>query len=245
LAVAGDSVELPLWFLAAHGRLAVFAVRHSGGVRLEAGGELLIELGADLEEGVNTILEAGLQLAPKALALTLFVRMFCCDLFIHGVGGGRYDRVTDGVMRRYYGVEPPAFVVASMTMYLPLGAHVVSGDEVSAAKERLNRLEHNPDALLAEVEFDSADERERAISLATEKSSLIASIAAADADKKMLGARIREVNSELSAALSPLKRQFEEELAQLETQFAASEILTDRTYPYCFWAPQEIADKVR
>ena len=39
---------------------------------------------------------SGTPIAPKALALTLFARMFVCDLFIHGVGGGRYDRVTDG-----------------------------------------------------------------------------------------------------------------------------------------------------
>jgi len=25
----------------------------------------------------------------------------------------------------------------------------------------------------------------------------------------------------------------------------ASEILTDRTYPFCFWSPEEIADKAR
>ena len=139
---------------------------------------------------------SGALIAPKALALTLFVRLFCCDLFIHGVGGGRYDQVTDGVIRHYFGVEPPAFVVASMTMYLPLGAHVVSDEEVGAARERLNRLEHNPDALLGEVEFDSDAERDRATDLAAEKTRLVEQIAKPDADKKALGIRIREVNAE-------------------------------------------------
>jgi hypothetical protein len=181
--------------------------------------------------------------APKALALTLFTRVFVCDLMIHGVGGGRYDRVTDGVCRRYFGIEPPAFVVASITMYLPLGAHIVTEEEVAAAKERLNRLEHNPDALLGEVEFDSADEQHHAATLAAEKSDLVVAIASPDADKKAVGLRIRQVNAALADLLAPLKQEMADEVAALESQLAASEILTDRTYPFCFWAPQEVADK--
>jgi hypothetical protein len=130
-------------------------------------------------------------------------------------------------------------------MYLPLGAQIVSEAEVSAAQERLNRLEHNPDSMLSEVEFDSAEERTRAIALAEEKSSLVGAIAAPDAEKKSLGLRIREVNAELSALLEPLRVFLEAELEGLESQRAASEILTDRTYPFCFWSPQEVADKAR
>jgi hypothetical protein len=52
------------------------------------------------------------------------------------------------------------------------------------------------------------------------------------------------VNAELNAALAPLRAEFERHLAQLESQLAAAEILTDRTYPFCFWDPREVADKV-
>jgi len=173
------------------------------------------------------------------------VRIFACDLFIHGVGGGRYDRVSDGVCRRYYGVEPPQFVVASTTMYLPIGAHIVTEDELASAKARLNRLEHNPDALLDEVEFDSAEERSRALALATEKAELVSAIAQAGADKKTLGMRIREVNTDLASLLAPLRAGMEAEVATLGAQLAVSEILTDRTYPFCFWSPTEVADKAR
>jgi hypothetical protein len=175
----------------------------------------------------------------------MFVRLFACDLFIHGVGGGRYDRVTDGVCRRYFGVEPPAFVVASITMYLPLGAHIVTEDEVSDARARLNRLEHNPDALLGEVDFDTAEERVAAVALAAEKNELVLAIAVPDADKKTIGMRIREVNAQLAALLAPLRAGMEAEVASLEEQLSASEILTDRTYPFCFWSPLEVADKAR
>jgi hypothetical protein len=247
LAVSGGAVELPLWLLGERGRTSVLAERMASGVTRLSGadGTRIADLPADPAGAVGTLEASGALIAPKALALTLFVRLFACDLFIHGVGGGRYDRVTDGVCRRYYGVEPPEYVVASMTMYLPLGAHVVSEDEVASARARLNRLEHNPDALLGEVEFDSADERLRAVALAAEKTDLVSAIAEPGADKKALGLRIREVNVALTELLAPLRAGMEADVAALEAQSAASEILTDRTYPFCFWSPLEVADKAR
>jgi hypothetical protein len=247
LAVTDSSVELPLWLLGEGGRTAVIATPLSGGGTLLAGadGAPIAELPSDPARAIDALAASGALIAPKALALTTFVRMFACDLFIHGVGGGRYDRVADGVCRRYFDVEPPEFVVASITMYLPLGAHIVTEDEVADARARLNRLEHNPDALLGEVEFDSAEERASAFALAAEKTALVDAIAAPGADKKVLGMRIREVNTTLATLLAPLRAGMEAEVASLEAQLAASEILTDRTYPFCFWSPLEVVDKAR
>jgi len=239
-------IELPLWSVTASHREPVWVETDADGqVRfLSASGQQLLELGAG-QDPVTALRAAGVTFAPKALLLTLFVRLFCCDLFIHGVGGGRYDSVTDGVCRRYYGIEPPAFVVASITMYLPLGAHAVTDEEIAAAKDRLNRLDHNPDALLGEVEFDSAEERAAALGLAQEKTRLVAAIAQPGADRKTISITIKEANAALAALLEPLRQVMSDELAVLESQRAAAEILTDRTYPFCLWSPQEVADKAR
>jgi hypothetical protein len=197
------------------------------------------------DDPVSAIRSAGVRIAPKALLLTMFTRLFLCDLFIHGVGGGGYDQVTDGIIRRYFGIEPPRFVVASLTMFLPLGAHVVTDAEVQSATERLNRFEHNPDALICDVDFDSAEERDRALGLAREKAELVAAMQEPDADKKRLGARIREVNAELRDLLAPVGEALAAEKRHLESQRSAADILTDRTYPFCFWSPEDVADKVR
>jgi hypothetical protein len=239
------AVELPLWWLGGGKRRSIWAVRSAEEIELRSGDEALLTLPADEAAAVEAFMASGAVVAPKALALTLFVRLFCCDLFIHGVGGGRYDRVTDAVCRRYYGIEPPAFVVASLTMYLPLGAHNVTEEEVAEAKERLARLAHNPDALLGEVVFENEEERERARQLALEKTALVSAISAQGADRKELGRRIRDVNEELGMILAPLRHRYEYELERLESQRAASEIFTDRSYPFCLWSPNDIADKVR
>ncbi len=97
---ASGRVELPLWVLG-DGRRETLWVQRRGrrrrpvrGRRGAAGASRRRAVG---RRGADA--PRGRTIAPKALALTLFVRLFCCDLFIHGVGGGRYDQVTDGVCR--------------------------------------------------------------------------------------------------------------------------------------------------
>jgi hypothetical protein len=175
----------------------------------------------------------------------MYTRLLVADLFIHGVGGGRYDQVTDDVFRRWLGIEPPPFVTASLTMYLPLGARVVRDEEIDAIAMALNRLKHNPDQMLDEVEFETAADHAKAVSLAQEKARLVGEIAAPGADKKALGQRIREVNEALAALLEPSERALQAESDELGRMREAAEILTDRTYPFCFWSPLEVADKAR
>lgn len=244
LRVEDGMVELPFWHLRDGGRSTLWA-RTDGVPALVCDGEVLCELPSDCAEAAVALASCTVRPAPKALALTLYNRVFVADLFIHGTGGGRYDRVTDGVIRAYWGVEPPAFAVASMTMYLPLGARIVTAEEVDAVTQTINRLQHNPDQLLDEIEFDDASEHRRAAALAEEKSRLVVDIGSPDADKKTLGRRIREVNAELSALMEPYEMSLRQERDRLVEMQQASEILTDRTYPFCFWSPQEVADKAR
>ena len=244
LEIDAGSVELPFWRIADGVRAPVRAViGEDGGVTLATASGAFLAIPADPESAIVTLAESGEILAPKALALTMFVRLFVADLFIHGVGGGRYDRITDGVIRRFFGVEPPSYVVASLTVYLPLGAHIVEENELSVLRERINRLEHNPDAALGEADFASARERDEAMALADEKARLVTEISRPDADRKTLGLRIRGVNDELAQVVSPLREALEDDLRRLEGMHQAAEILTDRSYPFCFWNPCDVADK--
>jgi hypothetical protein len=149
------------------------------------------------------------------------------------------------VTARFFAIEPPRYVVASMTLHLPLGAHAVTDAEVAAAEQRLHVLKHNPDQLLGEVEFDFPEERRAATELAARKRALTAEIGEVDADRKRLGAEIRAVNAELTALLNPLAEQMCVEAERLKAQRDTAAVLSDRTYPFCLWDPLEVADKVR
>jgi len=237
-------VEAPFWFVADGARVPAWVALRPDGVVVYAGDEPVASCPPAIEPLADALRRAPL-LAPRATTLTMFARLVLGDLFIHGVGGGRYDAVTDAVIERYLGLEPPPYAVASLTMYLPLGAHVVTEDEVRDARQRLHRFEHNPDTMLGEVEFDSSSERVRASELAAEKTRLVAAIREPDADKKALGARIRELNELLGELLEPVIESARAEAELLEAQHAASEVFTDRTYPFCLWSPLEVQDKTR
>ncbi len=84
------------------------------------------------------------QLRPRALTLTLFARVCLGDFFIHGIGGGKYDEVTDAIIRDYFGIEPPAYQVLSATLHLPLPAFPATGDDVKRAERRVRDLHWNP-----------------------------------------------------------------------------------------------------
>jgi hypothetical protein len=63
--------------------------------------------------------ERRLRVAPRALTLTMFFRLLLADQFVHGIGGGRYDQVTDKLIERHFGIEAPRFSVTTATLYFP------------------------------------------------------------------------------------------------------------------------------
>jgi hypothetical protein len=59
------------------------------------------------------------RLSPRALTLTIFLRLLVADQFVHGIGGGRYDQVADSIIAGFFEIAPPKFAVTTATMYLP------------------------------------------------------------------------------------------------------------------------------
>jgi hypothetical protein len=167
LAAFDDSAELPLWLdeLATGGRTRPSAFAADGGyvVTLQNGDEFHFDPAADGFEAADRLAawlrKNQLRFSPRALVLTMFLRLCVADQFIHGIGGGRYDQVTDLIIANYFNIAPPAFGVTTATMYLPEAAgrvqicvpcvereghtlrHAVLGD---AKQSYLRRIEQAP-----------------------------------------------------------------------------------------------------
>ena len=62
----------------------------------------------------------GIEIRPRALITTMYARLFLSDLFIHGIGGAKYDELTDAIIRRFFGIEPPAYMTVTGTVRLPI-----------------------------------------------------------------------------------------------------------------------------
>jgi hypothetical protein len=167
------------------------------------------------------------------------------DLFVHGLGGARYDEVTDGLITAFYGIPPPPFVVASMTLQLPIPVPSVSDRQIEEGQRRIERLRHNPDDLLQELEGGDGAAPAEAQALAAQKHSLQRDLQAPGANRKTLGLQIRGINERLAQLLAPVAARLGEELSRMRAGREAAEILGDRTYPFCFWSPREIRDRAR
>src|SRR6185437_3586626 len=125
-----DSIELPLWLdeLATGGRtrptaFACETCENGYVITLPNGEEFYFDATADgftaAEQLGQWLKRNRVRLSPRALVLTLFIRLCAADQFIHGIGGGRYDQVTDRIIANYFKIEPPRFSVTTATMYLP------------------------------------------------------------------------------------------------------------------------------
>ncbi len=86
-----------------------------------------LELSPDAQAvaAVDQLLELagrGIRIRTRALATTLFARLVLGDMFLHGIGGTKYDQVTNLFAQSFFGIELPEYATVSATLRLPIGA---------------------------------------------------------------------------------------------------------------------------
>jgi len=69
---------------------------------------------------VRAAVDGGRAILPRAFLMGALLRTAVADRFVHGIGGGDYERVTDRWLRRWLGWSPPHFDVVSANLRLPL-----------------------------------------------------------------------------------------------------------------------------
>ena len=91
----------------------------------------------------------GWKLRPRALTNTLFARVFLADAFLHGIGGAKYDEMTDRLIARLFGVAPPSYLTVTATHRLPLSGWNVTESDVADLNHRLWDFDHTPERQVA------------------------------------------------------------------------------------------------
>ncbi len=151
LQVTADRAELPVWIADHQGRRGrLHVVRQDDWILLQADDELVERCRAREFAEPQTAgplvddLLTGRALRLRAISFTIWARLVLSDLFIHGIGGAKYDQITDAVIRTYYGVEPPEFGCVSATLWLDLPRYDVGESDLQAARQRLRDIRCNP-----------------------------------------------------------------------------------------------------
>lgn len=157
LETRGDLVEAPFWIWQADAprRKRLFVGRRRDMLLLTDRGEIEIELpfsaDGDLHRAVEMLAalpQQGIKLRGRALLTTLFARLFLSDLFLHGIGGAKYDELTDRIVHRFFGFAPPTYMIVSGTLKLPIERpHATEGD-LRQIDRQLRDLTFHPEQFL-------------------------------------------------------------------------------------------------
>jgi hypothetical protein len=232
--LAGEErrVEVPFWWIAGGRRWPLHVDQEAR--RLLADGQEVGLLPSEPEGGALP----WDQIRPRALTLTAFARLILADLFIHGIGGGRYDRATDAVVREFFGIRPPAFATVTATQFLPFAAGGASEDARRQLRRMLLDLQHNPDRYLP---GDDGPHR----ALVEEKWALIRRLEnAGDLTRRQRRAatqRIREINTILQVTVAHRVAEAQEAARRLDARQRDVDVTDYRGYPFLLF-PVEAAD---
>jgi hypothetical protein len=156
----GDWREAPFWIWHAdrprRRPLLVRQLPRTMQLRAWGNDEPLIELplGPDREaccavELLQSLQARRIRLRTRALTTTIFARYLLGDLFIHGIGGAKYDELGDAIAGAFFGIAPPTYLALSLTLWLDLGTDPANPEGLAAIDRRLRDLTYNPDRNLS------------------------------------------------------------------------------------------------
>ncbi len=208
------------------------------------------------------LLAAGVCLRPRALLTTMYLRLIVSDLFLHGIGGGKYDQLTDAIVREFFGIEPAPMAVASATLHLPLGdsfppetGHEITDleNQRSAERQRLWQLKYHAEQLLAADTESQSSKPSVAVNrapgseqdqLTARKRELLANIPPRG-EKWRWHREMTSINRRLSELTSGLAEQSRERLQKIATQERQQRILQSRETSFCLFPLEAIAPRLR
>ena len=263
----GDLFESPFWIWkdsdTRRGRLFVRATATE--LQLANGETVIATLPRPLAGSVESTIarlrslsSIGWKLRPRALTNTLFARVFFADAFLHGIGGAKYDEMTDRLIARMFDVAPPSYLTVTATHRLPLGTWNVTPSDVATLKHRLWDFDHTPERHVSADAF-AAEFAE----LLAEKQQLLAKQHAQDtldrhdprrasrSQNNQRRRRLREISQHLAALANNDRERIVADCETAERRLAANAILDSREFSFClfpldqFIFPPELTDGAR
>ncbi|MFO0905384.1 MAG: hypothetical protein U0939_20415 [Pirellulales bacterium] len=244
LAREDDWVEAPLWCWSEQSprRRRLFVRRAGDGFELtdRAGwrGLLPARLDGRLETSLETWRQwraTGVKIRPRALLTTLFSRLLLGDLFVHGIGGAKYDQLTDALFERFLEYPAPAFVTATATVMLPIEHAIVTSEEVRAIEQQVRASRFHPERWLTEQQLQDAyvaglvDEKRRWLASAPPRGARLTR-------HRALGA----LNEALQAYLELQHESWKRELHDARLAAHRHALLASREYSYCVFSQDDL-----
>jgi len=234
LATVDGWLEAPFWaWRVGQSRRAKLFVRRRGDqYELSAGGDVWPSVSIDDPIAMwSSLRRDGFKIRSRALTTTMFARLFLADIFIHGIGGGLYDALTDRIMERFFAIPAPSFLVVSATMLLPLQRHPDAAPQAQSLARRKRDLIYKPE-LFANRVAQSA-------SLLQKKQGWIHGDCSTHSARARRFTEIRAINAQLAPLVRADRDACERELVECRRRQALDEVARRRDYAFCLY-PEEM-----
>jgi hypothetical protein len=173
----------------------------------------------------------GFKIRSRALTNTIYARLFLADVFIHGIGGAKYDELTDELIRRFYRVEPPGYLVISATLLLPLPAVSVCQQDCRHLAEQLRDLHYNPQRHLDG--YLNVDDQSRR--LASRKLDWIERQPRDARERRERFQALRYLTEQLRQYVAPEEIRARQDLERCEANLKTSSVRQRRDYALCLY----------
>lgn len=183
----------------------------------------------------------GLCLRPRALMTTMFARVFLCDLFLHGIGGARYDQVTNQLIESQLGIPAPQFATATATWNLPVVRPMVDADDLRRINGCLRELEYHPETMIPPS--SDAKTLRSVTDLKKKKKKLLGAIPPRG-QRKRWHDELQQINTGLSEHTQPLRAILQQQRSELIQQLRNDQILGSREFAFCLFPQAKTAQNL-
>jgi hypothetical protein len=248
LVAEGPWIEAPLWAWTAEQpqRRRLFVRRQGREIVVSdrVGQELCFKLDVDGDatDAVCDLMNwarKGMKIRSRALITTLWARLALSDLFLHGIGGAKYDQVTDRLIETFFGLTPPGIMVLSATLYLPVQHPQASQEKLREIRDELRALSYHPEKFLNGSLLLEDEAAARA--LLDEKRRWIGTPATPD-NAYTRWHSFRRVNEELQPWVAARRMQLLELQAATQRALRSEKVLGSREYGFCLYPEPELKE---
>ncbi|MEX2141473.1 MAG: hypothetical protein WD894_19560 [Pirellulales bacterium] len=260
LSAEGDWLEAPFWVWRADDptRRRLFVRSRDNGIVLadRAGWEQPLDISAETNpdraiEQLQELARLGVRLRTRALITTMLARVLLGDLFVHGIGGAKYDQMTDVLIEQFFGLEPPGYMVVSGTLRLPIEHNRGAAEELRRTRQALRELTYHPERFVEPPSQQRHCERcsgpaakpanwelQRSIDM---KRQWIAMAKSQD-NARTRHEAIRSANLALQPWLSDCRAKLLADIERLERQARADAVLSSREYSLCLYPAHQLRE---
>ncbi|MEF8984634.1 MAG: hypothetical protein V5A51_08580 [Bacteroidales bacterium] len=235
--------ELPFWLCKNSKRYPVYVKKNDEAMHFyseEADTDISVNIHNRTQEELIQALRDSLTLYPKATTLTIMIRLFLCDVFVHGTGAIEYEKVNNTILHEFFSLDSrPYFYGVTGDIWLPLAGHEGTHNglekEYKRKKHWLEEADRDPEKYLPRVlaEQYKGEKKQLARQMQQEE----------DPDKRReLHQQLMKKDEEMKQYLKPEMEKVRKTLARYDKLLSRRDVYFERKYPYFIFPPEYLTE---